>query len=625
MNPASTINRRLAAVLIADVVGYSRLMERNETGTHTRLKAVRDEVTDPVIRANDGRIVRTVGDGLLVEFASATAALKAATTIQRDMRARNTGVPADERIDYRIGINLGDIIVTPEDIEGDGVNLAARLQALSDPGGICVSQSVQEQLHEDLGIDFIDAGEQRVKNIGRPVRVYRVVLQPLTRLGRIRGQWRRWRRDAGLRGTVAGLVVVGLAAVAGFIWFSQRPFSPPRLSIAAVPFATIPADTDNTRLAIALHTELRNRLSQLASGGTFAIAKAEHLESSDPRRVARDLNVRYVLLGTLKRSADQLEVLAQLVDGESGSTVWSDDFSVPQDPASRGDRLVASHLAGALRLELLRLEAERASRKPLKERDATDLAAMGYMVIYGPDYSNRQRMQEAGAFLVEALNKEPNNLLAVTAYVDWLAYELEYLSAEAAEPLKTRAIALAKRAVSLAPADAEAWSSYASAMELAAEFAPALEAIDRSLMLDPANVNSQLYRARLLMMQHRFGDAVAQARQAALLAPRVQDVIGTAALVECQALYYDRLYKEATAACERATGLGTGGFVTSMFLAALYVQTNLPAKAAASKARAMEEFPELRLSTYFAARQNSPLVALQREWASQLRQAGFPE
>ncbi|MGH6623155.1 MAG: adenylate/guanylate cyclase domain-containing protein, partial [Burkholderiaceae bacterium] len=231
---AQPVSRRLAAVLIADVVGYARLMERNETGTHTRLRAVRDEVTDPAFRANDGRIVRTVGDGLLVEFRSATDALRSAVAIQREMRSRNVGVPENERIDYRIGINLGDIIITADDIEGDGVNLAARLEALADPGGICVSQTVQEQLHEDLGIAFVDAGTQRVKNIARPVRVYRVVLQPLTGWGQTRARWNRWRRDAGLRGVAAGLVVIAVGVAGASLWLSQRAFNPPRLSIGTV-------------------------------------------------------------------------------------------------------------------------------------------------------------------------------------------------------------------------------------------------------------------------------------------------------------------------------------------------------------------------------------------------------
>ena len=623
MSPQATISRRLAAVLIADVVGYARLMERNETGTHTRLRAVRAEVTDPAIQANDGRIVRTVGDGLLVEFHSATDALIAAVAIQRDMRARNQGVPADERIEYRIGINLGDIIISSDDIAGDGVNLAARLQALADPGGICVSQTVQEQLHEDLGVAFVDAGEQRVKKHRPPGARVPGRAAAADQLGEGACALAHWRRNASLRGMVAGLLVLLIgAAVAGF-WWQTRSFDPPRLSVAAMPFETIPADVQNTQLAIALSAELRNGLSRLGSGGAFSMPKAEVTER-DPRGVARELNVRYVLTGALKRDADKLDVQAQLIDGTTGTAVWSDQFVYAQDGSNSADRLAAARLTAALRLELLRLEAQRAQQKAPAERDATDLAAMAYAVIYGPGYSDPARMKEAGEHLQKALQLEPNNVLAMTARADWLMYEIEYLPAPAAAPLRAEALMLAKRAVAVAPNDGEAWSSYASALELTHEYLPALEAVDRSLKLDPANVNSMLYRGRLLMLQGRFDEAVAQARAAVTLAPQVQDVVGSGALVECQAQYFfKRAHAEAVVACERATGLGVGGYVTSLLLAALYVHTGEPAKAQQAKGRALEEFPELRLNTFFEGRFDGPIGP--QSATAQLKQLGFAE
>lgn len=621
----TAVTRRLAAVLIADVVSYSRLMERNETGTHTRLRAVRDEVTDPAILANDGRIVRTVGDGLLVEFNSAGAALRAAVTIQREMQARNHGVPNEERIDYRIGINIGDIIVTPEDIEGDGVNLAARLQALADPGGICVSQAVQSQQRVDLGVSFVDAGVQRVKNIGRPVRVYRVVLQPLTGWDRTRARMRLWRRNAGLRGLLAGMAVVALAASAAAVWWSQRSFNPPRLSVTAVPFATIPADLQNTQLSIALAAELSNGLDRLAGGGLFTVPKLVAVRQTDPRAIARELNVRYVLSGTLKRSADRLDVLAQLVDGESGATLWSDQFWFAQDDTNRADRLAAARLTAAMRLELLRSEARRAEKKPAAERDVVDLAAMAYVVIYGPDYTDRRRMQELSQRLADALAHEPNNVLALVARAELLNFEIEYLAPEQAAPLKAEVMALARRAIALAPNDGEAWMSYAAALELANEYGPALEASRRSLVLDPSNAYAMLYHARLLMLNAQFDAAVRQARSAAEIAPQMQDVGGTAGLVECQALYYKGSFAEATLACERAAGLGVSGYVTSMLLAALYVNGNDPERAAAARERTLKEYPDLRLRSFFKERARGPLAEPIERWSRDLKKAGFEE
>jgi adenylate cyclase len=624
MSAAPPISRRLAAILIADVVGYSRLMESAESATHTRLLAIRDEVTGPAIRAHDGRVVRTVGDGLLVEFPSTSAALRAAVGIQRDMRLRNVGLPTDQRIDYRIGINLGDIIVTDTDIEGDGVNLAARLEALAEPGGICVSQAVQEQVHEDLGITFVDAGEQRVKNIARPIRVYHVVLRSQSGREAARARWKRWRRDAGLRGMAAGLLVVAVAAVGAVAWWSQRAFVPPRLSMATVPFATIPSEGPDAQLASALSAELRSGLSHLGNSGLFLVLKTDR-PGQDSRSVARELNVRYVLTGMLKRSADQLEVQAQLVDGESGAAAWSDQFAVGPEGMDRADRLAAARLSAALRLQLLQLEAKRAEQKPAGQRDATDFALLAYAVLYGPEYSDRAQLKQAGEWLSTALAQEPNNVFALTTRVDWLISETEYLSSADGAPLKDEARTLVKRALAAAPNNSEVWSSQATVLELSRDYGPALQAVDRSLMLDPTNVNSMLYRGRLLMLLGRADDAVRQVREAAATAPQVQDVVGSAALVECQALYVKRELVSATAACERAHGLGVGGYVTSLLLASLYLHGGDPAKARQAKDRAMREFPELRLTTFFEDRLDGPIGPRYREWAADLKQLGFKE
>jgi adenylate cyclase len=168
------VTRRLAAILIADVVGYTRLMERDDTGTFSRLRTIRDEVADPAIVSHGGRIVKTAGDGLLAEFPSALSALRTAVQVQREMAARNADVPAGSRIEYRIGINLGDVMVDGSDIAGDGINVASRLEALCEPGGICVSGSVREQVHGTVDVGFEDIGEQQVKNITRPIRAFAV-------------------------------------------------------------------------------------------------------------------------------------------------------------------------------------------------------------------------------------------------------------------------------------------------------------------------------------------------------------------------------------------------------------------------------------------------------------------
>ena len=216
--------RRLAAVVIADVVGYTRLMERDDTGTYARVRLIRDEVVDPAIVSHGGRIVKTAGDGLVAEFTSALAALRASIQIQRQMQTRNASATTDERIDYRIGVNLGDIMVEGGDIAGDGVNVASRLEGLAEPGGICVSANVFEQVHGQLDVEFVDGGEQKVKNIARPIRAYRVTLakstsaqHPLTN---------SLRRPRWLWGVAAfGLVIVGSLVL--LLVHGMRPFATP--------------------------------------------------------------------------------------------------------------------------------------------------------------------------------------------------------------------------------------------------------------------------------------------------------------------------------------------------------------------------------------------------------------
>jgi adenylate cyclase len=236
------INRKLVAVVMADVVGYSRLMERDESGTHQRLRALNDDLFTPKIAEHGGRTVKTAGDGMLLEFPSATSALRCAVEIQREMGVRNLYVAPDERIEFRIGINLGDIIVEGNDIIGDGVNVAARLETLAEPGGICVASAVWEQVHEDLGVEFIDSGQQHVKNISNPIRIYRVALgKGATRSDRpFAGEpsASRGRRFGARRIAIAAAAVVAIAAIVSWQWWPPRPTTAPT-SIAGPPAATI--------------------------------------------------------------------------------------------------------------------------------------------------------------------------------------------------------------------------------------------------------------------------------------------------------------------------------------------------------------------------------------------------
>src|SRR5271166_3439863 len=318
MEPAGPgrVERRLAAILAADVAGYSRLMGADEEGTLERLKALRRELVDPKIAAHRGRIVKTTGDGLLVEFASVVDALRCAAEVQAAMAESNAPLPPDQRIDFRIGIHQGDIVVEDGDIFGDGVNVAARLEGLAEPGGICVSARVQEDAAGRLDLVFDDLGEQTLKNIARPVRVYRA-------------------RAASTAPAPA-----------------QAPLPlPDKPSIAVLPFQNISGDPEQEYFADGMVEEIITALSRIR--WLFVIARNSSFtykgQAVDVKRVGRELGVRYVLEGSVRKGGGRVRITAQLIEAETGTHLWADRFDgLVEDVFELQDR-VAISVAGVIK------------------------------------------------------------------------------------------------------------------------------------------------------------------------------------------------------------------------------------------------------------------------------------
>jgi adenylate cyclase len=296
MEPAgeARVERRLAAILAADVAGYSRLIETDEEGTLGRLKTLRAEVIDQRIAGHKGRIVKTTGDGLLVEFASVVDALRCAVELQAAMANSNAPLPPDRRIEFRMGINMGDIVVEDGDIFGDGVNVAARLEGLAEPGGICVSARVQEDASGRLDLAFEDMGEQALKNIGRPVRAYRVV-------------------------TAAGSAVTRA---------SPGPALPDKPSIAVLPFANMSGDPEQEYFADGMVEEIITALSRIR--WLFVIARNSSFtykgQAVNVKEVGRELGVRYVLEGSVRKAGGRVRITGLLIDALSGTHLWADRF-----------------------------------------------------------------------------------------------------------------------------------------------------------------------------------------------------------------------------------------------------------------------------------------------------------
>jgi adenylate cyclase len=387
------VERRLTAIFAADVAGYSQLMGSDEEGTLTQLKAHRRILVDPKINEHRGRIVKTTGDGMLVEFASVVDAVRCAVDVQRGMVERSAGVPQEKRIEFRIGINVGDIIIDGGDIFGDGVNVAARLESIAEPGGICLSEDAYRQMSGRVDLPVCDLGPQSLKNIAQPVRAYSLgseaiaalppVVFPISRPVGSRSNI-AWR-------SVAGLLVVIAIAGGGAVWHFHRTATAPvlssvsadqpkplpkRLSIVVLPFANLSGDSAQDYLADVITEELTTTLSRIA--GSFVIARSTAFtykgKPIDAKQVGRDLGVRYVLEGSAQLSGSRVRVSAQLIDAESGAHLWADQFN-----SNRADLLemqdeIVKRLSSPLEIRLIDVDAARVARAPPGNLDAQDLA-----------------------------------------------------------------------------------------------------------------------------------------------------------------------------------------------------------------------------------------------------------
>jgi TolB-like protein/class 3 adenylate cyclase len=433
--------RRLAAILAADVVGYSRLMGEDEAGT-AKLVRERREAATPMVRSFGGRLVKTTGDGVLLEFPSVVAAVECAIAIQKMMAERNAALPEAKRILYRVGVNLGDLLIEGEDILGDGVNVAARLEGICEPGAICLSEDAYRQARGRIEAEFVDLGEQSLKNIAHPVRAYALTPAaiaafkaespavgaaiPAADAPKPRGLWARWPALA------AALALVLLAAGA-FGWragyaprfmtasLDDKLANAPRLSIVVLPFENLSGDKDQDYFADGITDDLTTDLSHLQdsfviSRGTAFTFKGKPV---DAKAIGRELGVRYLLEGSVRRVGEKVEVNAQLISTETGAHVWADRFNGDRSNLGQLQVDIVSRLANSLGMELVKAEAMRAARERPNNPDAVDLAMRGQATLYSnPSVA---AFGEAAALFERALALDPQNLPAMTGLANALA------------------------------------------------------------------------------------------------------------------------------------------------------------------------------------------------------------
>jgi adenylate cyclase len=514
---AEQFERKLAAILAADVVGYSRLMGEDEAGTHARLKALRKDFIEPKIAEHRGRIVKLTGDGALVEFASVVDAVQCAVDTQLGVAQRNADLPPDHRFEFRLGVNLGDVIVDGDDIYGDGVNVAARLEGLAPPSGVCISDIVYQMVRGRLDLAFEDLGEQQVKNIAQPVRVWR---------------WVNDDRAAGRPASGTGQ--------------NTAPAFPDKPSIAVLPFNNLSRDPDQEYFSDGLTEDLITDLSQLS--GLFVTARHAVFpykgQPATPQQVARDLGVRYVLEGSVRRAANRVRINAQLIDASTGFHLWAQRYDRDfQDIFDLQDEIVQT-IVTALDVRLTARERVGIERRYTDNLEAYDLFLQAREAFFR---RTREGAGQAGELLEQAIALDPgfaaaHALLAeVYRYEWWYGWRNDEGTLDRALELARRGVALddglplahmflgwihlwrkehdqaiaeAKRGLALDPNSAEGHARLGHTLDMAGRAAEGIPFIETAMRLDPHYPFLYIFwLGHAFQSMERYGDAVVAYRR----------------------------------------------------------------------------------------------------------------
>jgi len=442
------VERRLTAILAADIAGYSRLMGADEEGTLTQMKAHRRALVDPKIQEHRGRIVKTSGDGLLVEFPSVVDAVRCAVGVQRGMVARNAEIAADKRIEFRMGVNVGDIIIDGGDIFGDGVNVAARLEALAEPGGICVSARVHEDVRGKLDITFADEGEQQLKNIAWPVRVYRAQL-----------------------GTETVTVRPALAL-------------PDKPSIVVLPFDNMSGEPDQDYLADGIVEAITAALSRIRS--FFVIARNSAFSykgrAASVRDIGRELGVAYLLEGSVQKAGNRIRITVQLIETEGGAHVWTGRHDGTLDDIFDLQDRITEQVAGALQPSIRIAEIERSRRKRPQDLGAYDYAMRTMPHVWALE---REESAKALELLDKALTIDPEYPLALSLAGWCHAQRSVYNWAEDIGQSQARALTLAERAAELSGDDPLILAVLGAVHTFVRNYGTARVLLERALAIDP--------------------------------------------------------------------------------------------------------------------------------------------
>src|SRR5579863_2983626 len=488
-------HRKIVAILAADVVGYSRLAGADEDRTLARLRALRSDLIDPTIAVHHGRVVKRTGDGSLVEFRSVVDAVRCAIEVQNGMIERNAGLPSDRRIEFRVGIHLGDIVEESDgDLMGDGVNIAARLEGICEPGSICLSEQAYWQVKARLDLAINDRGAVRLKNIADPVRVYSLQV-----------------------GIPAQAKPVTQAAPAAAEKLSARPALPDKPSIAVLPFQNMSGDAEQEYFADGIVEDIITGLARIK--WLFVIARNSSFtykgKAVDVRQVGRELGVRYVLEGGVRKAGNRVRITAQLLEAETGAHLWADRYDGALEDIFDLQDQITDRVIGIVEPSLRRSEIERSRRKRPESLGAYDLylRALFHVSLLQPE-----DVAVATALLEDAL-KQDSNYAAAHALIA-RCHEMRYMAAGFDEKEKSAALRHAHAVIAAGADDPTALAIAAAVIaQLERGHQMALRVIERALSLNPSSATAHYFGARILAFTGDAAGAVAHAQRALRLSP----------------------------------------------------------------------------------------------------------
>jgi TolB-like protein/class 3 adenylate cyclase len=586
------VKRKLTAILAADVAGYSRLMGADEAGTLARLKEYRRELIDPKNKQYRGHVVKTTGDGILVEFPSVVDAISNAIEVQQGMRERNADVPPEKRIEFRIGINLGDVIVEGRDLYGDGVNIAARLEGLAEPGGICISQTVLNHARGKIAFDVEDLGERALKNIVQPIHVYRVLLRSSPGSGMPR---------------------------------SPKPVLalPDKPSIAVLPFQNMSGDPEQEYFTDGMVEDVITALSRIR--WLFVIARNSSFaykgKSPNIREVGRELGVRYVLEGSVRKAANRLRITGQLIDTATGAHLWADRFDGSLEDVFELQDQVTSSVIGAIAPKLEQAEIERAKRKPTENLDAYDYYLRGMASIYR---WTSQDMSEALQLFYKAIELDPDfaSAYGLAAWCYFWRMANGWTTDRTQEVAEV--ISLAGKARDLGKDDAVALSFGGLALGLVAgELKAGAALVDRALVLNP-NLSAGWSASGFLKAFLGDHDTAIEHEARAMRLSPLDPLMFYMHHVTALALYFAGRYDEAEEMAERALRERPNWLPSLRVAAASNVLAGRAEEARVFVARMIQLDPEGRISNVkdrFGPFRPQDAT----NYIEALRKAGFPE